>query len=403
MEHKRPLEAISDDELLRRLAELTHQSRRVEADLVAHIGEVEERGLYAREAMPSMFVYCTEVLHLSEAEAYLRIAVARASREHPVLLTMLGDGRLHLTGIARLAPHLTRDNRDVLLSRATHKSRRQVEELIAEIVPRPDVPAVMRKLPERRGAALPPPLSPHPARVVPRALLCPDRVDAPEPGTVSCGAALHHPDLAPEQAATSAVPVLVPPPTPIAQFLPAAVQPLSPARYKVQFTATKSLRDKLERLRALMRGEVHDGDLAAVIELAVTEKLARLEARRFARTNTPRKGPSATPSNTPRNALSDADCSHSSRYLPAAIRRAVFERDEGRCRYVDTQGRRCPERNRLEYHHRHPFAMGGDHSLENTCLMCQRHNGYLAEHDYGRQAMLRYRRSAQRASQAASG
>jgi hypothetical protein len=32
---------------------------------------------------------CTEFLHLSEAEAYLRIAAARASREHPLLLTML--------------------------------------------------------------------------------------------------------------------------------------------------------------------------------------------------------------------------------------------------------------------------------------------------------------------------
>ena len=73
-------DAISDDELLRRLTDLLRQSRRVEADLVAHIGEVDERRLYAREAAPSMFAYCTEVLHLSEAEAYLRIAVARASR-----------------------------------------------------------------------------------------------------------------------------------------------------------------------------------------------------------------------------------------------------------------------------------------------------------------------------------
>ena len=62
-----------------------------------------------------MFAYCTEVLHLSESEAYLRIAVARASREHPMLLEMLADGRLHLSGIAKLAPHLTRENRERLL------------------------------------------------------------------------------------------------------------------------------------------------------------------------------------------------------------------------------------------------------------------------------------------------
>jgi hypothetical protein len=41
----RPLQSSSDDELLRRLAELVSQSRRAEADLVAHIGEVDERRL----------------------------------------------------------------------------------------------------------------------------------------------------------------------------------------------------------------------------------------------------------------------------------------------------------------------------------------------------------------------
>ena len=108
MEHPRPLESISDEELLRRLAELTRQSRRVESDLVAHIGEVDERRLYAREASPSMFAYCIELLHLSEAEAYLRIAAARASREHPLLLSMLEDGRLCISSIQRTLRRETR-------------------------------------------------------------------------------------------------------------------------------------------------------------------------------------------------------------------------------------------------------------------------------------------------------
>jgi hypothetical protein len=93
MEDKPPLQSLSNGELLRRLAELLRQSRRVEADLVAHIAEVDDRRLYAREASPSMFAYCTEVLHLSEAEAYLRITAARALRRHPILLNMLADGR----------------------------------------------------------------------------------------------------------------------------------------------------------------------------------------------------------------------------------------------------------------------------------------------------------------------
>src|SRR5215475_3537769 len=117
-----PLESTSDDDVLRGLADLLGQSRRNESGLVAHIGEVEARRLYARSACSSMYGYCTEVLHLSEGETYLRRTVGRAAREHPVLLAMLGDGRLHLSGIALLAPHLEPDNRDWLLSRAVHKT-----------------------------------------------------------------------------------------------------------------------------------------------------------------------------------------------------------------------------------------------------------------------------------------
>ncbi len=76
------LSRLSDDQLLARLSSVLKQSRRLESVLVAHIAEVDARRLYAREASSSMFQYCVDVLHLSEAEAFLRIAVARASRRH---------------------------------------------------------------------------------------------------------------------------------------------------------------------------------------------------------------------------------------------------------------------------------------------------------------------------------
>jgi hypothetical protein len=153
----------------------------------------------------------------------------------------------------------------------------------------------------------------------------------------------------------------------------------------VQFTASAGLRDKLERLRALMRSEVPDGDLAAIIERAVSEKLERLEARRFASTRRLLRDPAG-------EGLPEGGVAQASRHIPAAVRRAVHERDEGRCSYVDAQGRRCPERGRLEYHHRRPFGFGGDHAVKNISLMCPAHNGYLAECDYGRAAIDRHRK-----------
>ena len=353
------LRSLSDDELLRRLFELLRQSRRVEADLVAHIGEVDERRLYRREAVPSMFVYCTDILNLSEHEAYLRITVGRAAREYPILLPMLAGGRLHLTGIAKLAQHLTVENCDAVLERAAFKSKREIEVLVAELAPRPDAPPVIRRLPECRPV---------------------DQAFGPAPEDHTTTTELG-PDRVPP-----AMPVL----HPTQRSIPP--RPLSLDRYKIQFTVGGAFREKLERLQALMRSSVPDVDLAQIMEQAVTEKLERLEARRFGRAKNPRREPTETPS--------------SSRYVATAVRRAVHDRDAGQCRFVDGQGRRCGARDRLEFHHVNPWARGGGHSVENIRLMCHAHNALLAERDYGEGHMSKYRRASTalpRTSESAAG
>jgi hypothetical protein len=164
------------------------------------------------------------------------------------------------------------------------------------------------------------------------------------------------------------------------------VEPLAPSRYQVRFTASAELRDKLERLQALMRSSVPDGDLGRIIDIAVSEKLQRVEAKRFGRTQAPRSDPA------------DADTSPWSRHIPAAVRREVHERDGGRCAYKDRQGRRCAKRHDLEFHHKQPFARGGDHSPSNLTLMCRTHNTLLAEQDYGEDVMARFRAATSRAS-----
>ena len=381
---ERSIESLPDEELLLRLADLLRQSRRVEADLVAHIGEVDRRRLFSRYACPSMFAYCTEVLRLSEHEAYLRIAVARAAREHPVLLVLLSDGRLHLAGIAKLAPHLTPDNRDALLARAVHKSKREIEELVAELAPQPDTPSLMRRLPGRPLRVLE--LGPDRVVELPAGLGS-DRVPGLAAGLGPDGDLALTPGLGPDRVPEIVARVACGEPSHRSSPPQAAViQPLAPARYKVQFTASGVLRDKLERLRALMRSEVPDGDLAAIIEKAVTEKLDRLEARRHGAAKAPWKDLRAT------------DTLATSRHIPAAVRRAGWERDGGRCRYVDAEDRRCSERHRLEYHHRRPFGLGGDRSPRNICLMCRGHNLYMAERDYGRETMARHAHSGKRHS-----
>jgi len=382
--------SLSDEQLLQSTAALLSHSRHDESDLLAHIGEIDVRCLYARFAVSSMFGYCTSVLHLAEHEAYMRITAARAARVHPVLLAMLADGRLHLTGVVRLAPHLTTENCETVPEQATHKSMRQIEELIAELSPQPDAPAVIRKLPERGRAAEA--LLPMPAgRAADREWTAAPLLSA-SPGTVGPGVG----DRATEELVSKRVAVAAP----IVSVSPAAsIRPTAPGRYKVQFTASATLRDKLERLQDLMP----QADLAVVIEVAVSEKLARLEARRFGAVRAPREASGKAMACRPPGPVgAGGKKTTSSRRIPAAVRRTVWERDGGRCRYVDAQGRRCDATRRLELHHRYPFGYGGGPTVDNICLMCRTHNRRLAVVDYGREYPARHDAGSRRQTPAAA-
>ena len=81
--------------------------------------------------------------------------------------------------------------------------------------------------------------------------------------------------------------------------------------------------------------------------------------------------------------------------LVKAVRRAVRERDGDQCAFVNARGRRCKARAGLELHHKQPFGRGGDHNPDNIQMTCRAHNAYLAEQDYGKDLMNKYRRSSQ--------
>jgi hypothetical protein len=154
MGHARALQSLPDRELVRRVIDLTGSGRRNEAELIEHIAEFDRRKLYASEGAASLFAWCLQVLHLSEAETVLRIRAARAAREHPVILAMLADGRLHLSAVVMIAPHLERENADRLLAKISHRTKTEVEKVVAEIDPQPDVRAAMRRLRRQCSAVL---------------------------------------------------------------------------------------------------------------------------------------------------------------------------------------------------------------------------------------------------------
>jgi hypothetical protein len=328
-------EDLSDRELLATIKQLASAERAATAQLIRCLAEIDARRLYLSQGCPSLFVYCTRVLHLSEHAAYGRMEAARAARKFPVVIDLLGEGAITLTTVTLLATHLTPENHTAILELARNKTKREVEELVARIRPLPDAPANLRKLPEPRQASSEAPQGTSEAPVA-RAAAPTSPLESPAPSS-----------LRPQPQAS------------------AAVKPLSPERYKLQVTLKRQTYDKLQRARDLMRHTVPSGDLSEIVDRAVTALLKELERAKCGFVERPR----VTPASVGRRR---------GRAIPSAVRRAVWGRDAGRCAFVGEEGR-CGETGFLEFHHVLPFADGGQATVENIQLRCRAHNAYEAE------------------------
>jgi 5-methylcytosine-specific restriction endonuclease McrA len=344
--------ALSDQDLLARLSGLAGREREATVELVAHLCALEARpSVYAAQGYGSLFGYCTHALRLSEDATCSRIEAARACRRFPVILDLMAAGAVTLTAVRLLAPHLTPENHQAVLERARGRSRREIESLVVELAPRPDVPTSVRRLPTPTPSSSP------------------------------------RPPAAPVRSSEAAAPPLAlsdPPPVPTAFPLRATprsvVQATAPARYRVQFSIGQETHDKLRRLQALLRREVPDGDPGTLFDRALTVLLAQVENRKLGVTARPRR-------RAPIRLRTDASVRSAmptSRAIPRAVQRAAWERDGGQCAFVSRSGHRCTERTYLEFHHRVPHAHGGPATVENISIRCSRHNKSEAERDFGR-------------------
>jgi hypothetical protein len=162
-----------------------------------------------------MFDFCQRRLGMSEGAAFRRIAAARVVKRFPALLERIERGELHLSTLVLLRPHLTEANVEELAAAVLGETQRQVEELLARLAPKPDLPSAIVEVGAPSNFATP---------------------------TLFAGSDASH-----WSSATRA-----------------RIEPLSEARYSVQLTASIDLKAKLERARDLMRHRNPSGDLAVV-------------------------------------------------------------------------------------------------------------------------------------------
>ena len=423
---------LSDDKLLSATRALVARSNEATAHLVAHLAEVDARKLYLEQAQPSMFAWCVAELGASEDVACNWIAVARASRGYPAVLDALRAGKVHLTGLRMLSPHLTGEGHLALLDEAAGKSKRKIEEIVARIAPRPAVPASMRKLPSGRNnggnngkseggnvgtgdiwsGTGPANGSGVDAAQATRATAgdkeSPRGAKGGEGGPESSSvSSRENGELLSSAQRGSLGEAPQPHGRPRA---PGRVEPLSDEAYKVTFTASRRLRDKIRQAQDLLGHQVPGSGLAEIVERGLDLLMEDVRKKRFAAGRKPRpgktkpqenKGSSAASEKPPAAAAEPRAAEDSvaegeerrSRYIPAEVRRAVHERDGEQCTFVDERGRRCPATRRLELDHAEGFARGALHTVEGLRLRCRPHNQWEAERMYGR-AFMEEKRTA---------
>lgn len=323
------LRHLGGRELLRNLAVLAARGRGTTADMLAHLAEVEARQLYREAAHPSLFSYCVRGLRLSGSLASKMIATVRAAREFPAICELLAAGRLHLSSVVVLAPHLAADTAGDLLAESAGRTRAEIEVIIARRkrrhLPLVDFAAPARGTVAGRGG--PAPAGTGPAHPLPQradgALRTGERSAPPSlPGPSAAGSSARAWSAPASETAAKEVGSEMPgsgapgsggpgssaggfdagarwvgangPHSPGNVESRGAVRP--DERSILRIAARPSLHEKLLRARILLGHEVRSGDPADIVEKALDEMIARLERRA-------RPAPSTTAAATPRSPL----------------------------------------------------------------------------------------------------
>ncbi len=263
-----------------------------------------------------------------------------------------------------LAPYLTEDTAGELLAAATHKTIAEIQRLLAERFPRPDVPT--RILP------IPPPPPGMPIELPTRP------VEEAQP----CGAELTLKSVGmtiPDHLELTSTSVPAPPvPAPVEER--PTMKPLAPGRFDLHCTIDEETHDALRYAQELLSHELASGDVPQVLKLALEALVQQLEKRRFSATPRPRPRPGRRPE--------DPRC------VPADVQRAVWQRDDGQCTFVGEDGHRCQERRFVQLDHIEAVARGGEATASNLRLLCWAHNQLEAERAFGAEFMRHKRESA---------
>lgn len=324
------LQKLTDQFLLEQTRKLVAEERRITTELLHHLREVDRRRCFADLGFGSLFAYLVEGLGYSESAAQRRISAMRLLKEIPELEEKLRTGAISLSVAA------------------------QAQQLF------------------RQEAKLEKPLTPDAKREILSSLEGKSTREAEK-------ALLPHSSLP-------------------ASLIPDRVRALSESASEVRFVASPELLDDLERLRGLLAHSHPQLSLGELVQLLAKLALAKLDPAREPKTR--QKETVAAPevkSRLPEPEIcliapATNPIPARTRFIPAPLRRQIWQRDGGCCAFVDPVTKRtCGSRHALQVDHLTPVALGGKSTPPNLRLLCFQHNQRAAIRIFGRRRMERYR------------
>lgn len=321
------LRMLSDMDLLNRLKSLVRDERRIGAEILEHLREVERRRLHASLGYSSLFSYCTEALGYSESAAQRRISAMRLMRDLPEVKEAVETGKVTLSNVAQVQTFLRREQKESKTVYSTAEKR----ELLAT------VSGLSSRECERKLAAI------SPVAAIPKEK---ERVitDTHTEIRFTADAAL--------------------------------MEKLERVR---GLLAHRKFNPSYAELLSML------ADLA-IKQLDPREKKASEVRQSHSALPTPEAN-KCHPGNA---TVPTFPSPPSTRYIAAPARRELWRRDQGICTFRSKEtGKICGSRYGLEIEHLLPFALGGSNDLENLTLRCRAHNQLAAIRMFGEKKLGR--------------
>jgi len=314
------LSNLTDQSLHGQLKDFVSQERSLLTTVLEHLLEVERRRLYSDFKRSSLFDYAVNELGYSEDQAHRRIQAMRLMKTVPEVKEKLNSGALTLTNAAKAQGLFRRSSQSSEVGPLNKKSKLVVLKSIEHKSTR-DAERELLKF-------------------QPRDLVSTDRQKA-----------------------------------------------VSSSHIELKVVVDQKTMAKLEEVRALLGPKgvelTHDQLLLVMAEAAIS----KLKEKRFGKRRVQQLqevqagGESITAPPLGANQVASArESTRDQRYVPAAVRHAVWQRDQGQCC-------KCKTRQNLQYDHTEPLGMGGKTSTENLRLLCFSCNQRAAMRVYGVEQM----------------